>query len=1844
MNMARTLRLHRIGMALLATMLLSGGGYVNAQLQAREDDRLTAATNEDTGWIRHDSVKWNVIPEWTAAPEIDGVLDESVWQNAAWFDGFTTAYYRIPEPSAAYMTGYDGQNLYVGGSWPVEEADKLAGLEIVLRAPGGGDAHYAAHIPIRPVPSSGWDTYWNPPRNVSGADLFTNTGRIDIGQIDFSLTETAGMTVMEAAIPLGAFAPEGITPGDEWRMNMIQVPNLYAHPLSSWLPIRNSEHWHGQDSLASVRLYASVIDQDRLGSVFFGPIPAAAGPASPTVPVPWDKWRLADTRLQYIGFTEKRLLLEQEEGEPAFSDIIAEWKAPNGGWQPVADSAIDALGNGTWEVRFSHPEPLEDGLYQLRLYAVTGSGANPRLALLTFDREDLIAGGLERIGSPADSTERLPVAWAEPSGQVNRIMELIPEQPGFRFTGLPEMPELRPDGLYQLSAGGKSLIAKQTGTVYPNEQFKEDKEWIVTNKRGETVSIPYYEDASGKRYFITAHLWYLQKQRALQETAALASTDPLGAARLLYEFSRVYEGYNPTVDYPFVNRSVDPATGPPYAYWGGVWERGWYNDLVNLRYLLDAYAGIKRTNALELLSAEVQEDVEKKFVDEVAKPSADYIFSYVHRDSNLNAQTWQGLVALGKALGEPDYIHRVVEQMNRFMARAFLGDGFWNELTLSYHAQIMNGLVAVIDQLSGWSDPEGYVSPRTGTRLDEVDGREQFPAIDKALDWLNRLVYPDGKYVPIMDTWANGRSVSPDSDAGPLLLPDARIGRLTGGAGSDQTQLYLYFQPKFGHEHLDALHLGLYANRQELLPDIGYTNSKYRTFSRSTLAHNTVVVDSESMHNGEAARRGGNIEAFIPDGGMFQAMRAEYGSAYDQVEEYSREPWFVPFADGDGEQGYVLDLFRVSGGSRHEYTLQGDANRDAFFRTDMTLDEYGPSLAPDGLYSNIRDVSQAQLSGDRYEVTLVTTAGGQEQAKLRLTGLLEAGASELYLGRAPSLRATRLQGSSADNNIEADKYTMPKLLLRRDGTNLQSAFVTMMETYGAGASPRVEAIERLEPQQAPEGAIAVQVIYGDTTDILLSNPRHEDQPLIVGDVTLRGQLGMIRLIDGEVRDMTLVGGTLLRKGQREVTGEGPAHGTITATKSRLKGDEYDALVTGAAVPEAAAGRYVVVTHPDGSANGYEIGEVRRNQGETTLLLAEHDPGFELFGDGSSAQSAFPGTRWTGEHTFSIVNLERASWTGASTAVLQNVSLQAGQRHLMQGESVQMAVYGLLTDGSVLDPASVTPQFTSSAPAVLNVDENGIVTALSEGAAVIEVRLELGETVKTAELTLSAQVPSDGLLKEPPQLQVASDPVYPGQTVSLAFTNTENWEHEIAGITVNGSSVSEQVYTVTNGKLVLSPDAFAGEGDYWVVVAAPGYRHATVEQRVTSAAALRDITVEGGGMVPEFVPGTTDYAVNVGEATDSIRVTVDTYKADAYVTVAGVVYASGTPIPIALPAEEGASLVWTGHAPDGSSKAYTLSIHRAPPAVPVGTVTGMVYGPNGGPFAGAIVSPAGYPAIRAYTDSAGNFTLTRVPSGKRWIKAVKPGYEFAVSDAVYVPAGQAATAAITLTHRSPLVMTGATRIGVRAGEAVGATSSADGTLYLVPSGTVATREAIETAGAAANGRNTPVLGGTPATLDTTGLPDGLYTLYAIDFEGVVSDGSEPLAVIDPNAPPAIIDNGSPLVRYSGSWMNYANAQNYGGSSMQARDKEAYVDIAFYGSRATVHSLVGSARGIADVYVDGQAAGELDTYYPSVRYQHPIYDTGPLPEGVHQIRFVVTGRKSQSSTNYFVNFDVLRVTEE
>src|SRR5699024_4924401 len=139
--------------------------------------------------------------------------------------------------------------------------------------------------------------------------------------------------------------------------------------------------------------------------------------------------------------------------------------------------------------------------------------------------------------------------------------------------------------------------------------------------------------------------------------------------------------------------------------------------------------------------------------------------------------------------------------------------------------------------------------------------------------------------------------------------------------------------------------IALWAEGQELLPDIGYTQTFYRRWTQSTLGHNTVTVDSADLE-GETGGDGGALEVFDSIGEGCQVVRAEFGGAYPQTSIYQRETWSIEHPGADRNEGYVLDLFRVAGGERHEYSLMGDANDDAQMSTNVDMSEYAAYLLP----------------------------------------------------------------------------------------------------------------------------------------------------------------------------------------------------------------------------------------------------------------------------------------------------------------------------------------------------------------------------------------------------------------------------------------------------------------------------------------------------------------------------------------------------------------------------------------------------------------------------------------------------------------------------------------------------------------------------------------------------------------------------------------------------------------------------------------------------------------------------------------------------------------------------------
>lgn len=1743
--------------------------------------------------IASEADKWTVMPDAPAAPVIDGELDEALWGSATVIGGFRTGYAQeLVSNGPVYRLAYDSSYLYLGGVIDVEEAADLARIELVVR-PDANDGTYAvATIPVNPnsrLISANWALDWDPGRNWS---------RLSVTSFEKALTEkpSTGTVQVEAAIPLASLGlVPPLTAGDELRLNLVHVFELGTRPMTSWQPLRTAHLSDGSVAPEGgpVTAAANLLAEDRLGSVYAGQPPLG------------QRWVPDEWALGFAGFTQKQLNVALPSAPPSPATFALHWREPGGDWKPMAIDS-DVITGGQAMLEFTHPEPLADGRYELKLQLFESIPSDGLEARFSFDRDDLIEAGLDAVGrvfSPYGTPTAVTPAPA--SAEVQQIMALIPDQFGVPHVGLPENPELRPNfALYRLSEDGTHLIANDTDTVYPNPLYPETKSMSVVNRKDQTVTYPYYEDEGGRKYFFSAALWNHQLRRARDEASALVASDPLGAARLLHRFAEKSAGYVLRTNNEWNTYPADSSSGPPYNARSGYWSVWKAEELNHLVPFVEMYRTIKSTDALEVLSDELDVDVERIIWDELFAPPLEYVISQVVNMHNVDPYIWQRLTEIGKAWGMPDMVHLTVEWIDGFMQSQFLSDGFWKEVTPSYHLQVLNNVTRAMNELAGYTDPPGYVSPRTGVRFDNLNLSSLYPNFGQASQLLNQLAYPNGKQVAVQDTWASTVR-TPQTEAGPLLLPVSGIGRLTAGQGASQTQLYTMYTPKYGHPHWDPLNLTLFAEGQELLPDIGYTYTKYRQFATSTMGHNTVVVNSRNMTNDGISRHGGKIEAFAAENG-FQAMRASYGSAYPETDRYSREPWLVPFGGATGGAAYTLDLFRVSGGDRHEYTLNGEANLDAYFRTPLQLSDYGPYLLPPGTpvqepttnqdfgsadghypgYIYVRDVKEADLSGqDRFETTLVTlNASGAEQAKLHITGLLEPGDNELFLGRSPSLRTTRLNGGGAlDNNVEADKYDLPKLVLRRSGSDLDSIFVTLMEPYKGVSGPRIEWAERLEADVAPDGAAAVRIVYGDWTDIVLSNPYGAGQPLVVGDMVLYGEMGLIRLYRGEVQDMFLANGSLLAKGSQQVTGADPVAGTLTGTTRLGGGGAYNALVTDTFVPDAAIGQYVTVMHPDGSTAGFRVEQVVRDGGQSTMMLGSQDPGFSI-ASGRTEQLFYPRQLWNGVSVFQLGGY--AEETG--------IPPQGGQP------------VGTIT-GTILG-------------------------SQDEPLAGANVWL-------TGNTALAAVTAPDG-------------------SFTLSGV-TEGWQRVTAARSGYAQAVSEAVYVSVSGTATVSLAL-----SNMVPPTVTGAPLAALAGEVITAASSKDgmlyLVPAGTPAVPEAIESAAATGGASSPATAAATVTLDTYgmapgrylvyaidgnpmvsSALSVMLIPDTLNEVDDPSPYALYAGSWIELQNAGYAGGSSRYSNTKDSYIE---IPFYGKQAIVYGHrnSAGGLAdvyvdGVLVGTADYYSAQQVLQQE-IFNTGLLMEGAHMMRIVVRG-ERSVGTSAYAQV-RFDRLRVLAEHEIPPVLSGATSGTFATGIPLVATSSADGGLYLVPETTAATSAAVLAAASWPNGSSTTVTAGVYGTLATSGLHTDRYRIYAIDTNGNLSLASAPITLLD--ASETLIDSASGAVHYFGDWRLLENLAYVSGSSRYAGTKDEYVDIPFYGTGAIVLGHRNSSGGLADVYVDGVYAGTVDYYAAELAFQVPIFETDTLMEGVHTIRLVVTGERSTGTSQYRqVRFDALQL---
>ena len=1002
------------------------------------------------------------------------------------------------------------------------------------------------------------------------------------------------------------------------QMNVLRI-DWGANPVTSYFPI---EHSYFYDYSKSIGLCMVIGRQGRMTDVKFLDKPSDF------------ETEQQEIKLECIGVNKQQITVSGKK-----DDYNLAFESPQGTVTYPDVSIKRQKGNDI--LTFEHPPVSEDGIYRIRL-------GDRKDTVLYVEKKAFIEAA--NSGLIIEEIEKTDVDISTLSNRAKTLLELVPPYIGISNLPDPKDTQLWPYGIYTYNISSPDKIkSNKTGDLYPSDEFPENEVYRFDNGDGNIIEYPYYITEDGIDCFFTPAVRNRQGNHVVSALPELAKSDPAGAAHVLAELSEKYKNYAPSIDHYFTVYPVPMEAGPPYPYYGGLWTGWFYSDARMAACIAEAYAEVSKTNALEKLSLQTGKDLDEQILFMI-QSTVDYASSFGPQNSNMDYAHWEGLIRIGKALQQPDYIHYALEKIYSFIKNNYLFDGFWREVTVSYHNQITVGLYNVLGLLARYTDPEGYVYPGTGKRMENFKFTNQYPILKTSYFLSSLLAYPNGKHLPVQDSHASDKGTSSADAFKNVLMPASGIARLTGNTDLFKTfgtQAVLTYVPKYGHVHYDTLNLNLFGYGVELLPDLGYTHTRNRSWVTSTLSHNTVIVnskDSQSTHVGNTLR-------FIPSDHSVGVVRASDSLAYHETDVYDREVIYVPVND-NGPEGYVLDLFRVSGGDRHEYSLNMSADYDNALTGDITWQKVSKTMLPEGVsyikptgetdsgsasghytsYMHVTDVKSAELKNQSYQISYSIT----QDSLYKNVGLNIFGADitgELMLGKAPSMRLTR-QSVNNDLNDRCDDYMMDKLVLRREGQSLSSCFVTLLEPFSERYQATVNKVERLQTDGLHEFDVIAKVTAPEFTDYIFS-AFEEDMDITVDNIRFKGQFGYVRIKDGKAIKMQCSNADVLSYDGIDAPENRSISGAIKDVLVESEGDPLNGFVIDVKPDEGLKGQYIIIKHPDQTCTGYPITEIKEKDGTYIVDIGTAEPGFYFTGEQQTKMMFYPHIEREGVIEFTI---------------------------------------------------------------------------------------------------------------------------------------------------------------------------------------------------------------------------------------------------------------------------------------------------------------------------------------------------------------------------------------------------------------------------------------------------------------------------------------------------------------------------------------------------------------------------------------------------------------------------------
>lgn len=643
---------------------------------------------------------------------------------------------------------------------------------------------------------------------------------------------------------------------------------------------------------------------------------------------------------------------------------------------------------------------------------------------------------------------------------IDEAAALVPAASGFRYIGCPKCDGgSQEHGVLEWRPGMNDTVrCRFCKMTFPNAQYPNSKEIKITAPDGSMQVYRYYEGPTGRQYFYEAHAWFermmwlrstaVRLAQNYRDTGDLNSADR--AAAILARFAQVVPGYAIRFDFPFRPKQFFPANQRfPYdgiaPYRAAKFDSWAYMDIPDdlsgaWRILKDGNYDYSRLGGRfgQDPDAMIQKDLLRLLVENTAAIQETY--------HNMSPTMYRSMFRVGCDLGEAKYVHDAVDRFRGLLQNKFFSDGWWCEGATSYHRQTIEGLAKVADAVRGYTDPPD----RTADRFENLDLLRDAPLYGRARRVWQEAVLPNGRMIPINDTWASTQLQATTTSLS-RLWPGLGQALLGAGSGDNQICLGLNWSGNYGHSHMDNGSIFLHAFGREMLPDIGYSHTRWHNWTINSAGHNMVVVDERSQPadgpNKESTQ--GNPRWYDAGNSHVRMIDLDASPSYPGTKKYRRRLALVHAAEGFD---YVIDRFDLDGGKTHDLFLHGSADEAGKLETSTPIETVVASLVPQwGGRGNYIGEGDMDLVGTKFHAydflkdVHSAPAAGIWNATWRYQGsslrvhMIAPKGSTLYRYLSPMIRPA--------GNIDANlpKYMTPGIMARHGGP--KSEFVSIYEPF-----------------------------------------------------------------------------------------------------------------------------------------------------------------------------------------------------------------------------------------------------------------------------------------------------------------------------------------------------------------------------------------------------------------------------------------------------------------------------------------------------------------------------------------------------------------------------------------------------------------------------------------------------------------------------------------------------------------------------------------------------------------------------------------------------------------------------